>query len=95
MVDPLKVVRPNFLCRSHNYIVPRWSNVYFAAALQDNGIANARLLMVGGHDPLCLENVEHLKELKNLSQQLNLSIEGNNPDVTFRVNIYQKILPKS
>ena len=57
------------------------------AQLRKKGISHARLLMVGGHDPLCVENVEHLQELQQLAQELNLSTEGNNPDVTFETNV--------
>ena len=42
-----------------------------AAKLREKGYANTRLLMVGGHDPLCVENVEHLKELKDLAEDKN------------------------
>ena len=45
--------------------------------------------MAGGHDPLCVENVEHLKELKCLAEKLNLSIGGNDAEVTFKVTILQ------
>ena len=46
--------------------------------------------MVGGHDSLCIENVEHLKELKMLAENLMLSVEEENPDVVFKVRIELK-----
>ena len=41
--------------------------------------------MMGGHDPLCTENVEHLQELKRLSEDLKLSSTGDDPIVKFKV----------
>ena len=64
----------------------------FSAKLRENGTVNAQLIMAGGHDPLCVENVEHLKELKCLAEKLNLSIGGNDAEVTFKVTISQLTL---
>ena len=41
--------------------------------------------MIGGHDPLCIENVEHLKELKELAKKLDLPMEGEKAVMLFRV----------
>ena len=57
------------------------------ATLRNEGFSSVRLIMVGGHDSLCIENVEHLNELKILAENLQLSVEGENPDVVFKVKI--------
>jgi len=56
------------------------------AHLHKNGHSKTRLVMMGGHDPLCKENVEHLEELKALSEDLNLSSTGSDPSVIFMTN---------
>ena len=53
--------------------------------MRHKGHSGVRLIMVGGHDSLCIENVEHLKELKRLAENLQLSFEGESPDVLFKV----------
>ena len=57
----------------------------YLATLHNQGFTKARLVMMGGHDPLCTENVEHLHELKALANDLNLSSTGNDPSVIFKV----------
>ena len=44
-----------------------------------------RLIMIGGHDPLCIENVEHLKELQELAEELNLPFVGDDAVIQFKV----------
>ena len=44
-----------------------------------------RLIMIGGHDPLCIENVEHLKELQELAKELNLPFVGDDAVIQFKV----------
>ena len=56
------------------------------ATLHNKGFIKTRLVMMGGHDPLCVENVEHLQELKALANDLNLISTGTNPSVIFRVS---------
>ena len=41
--------------------------------------------MIGGHDPLCIENVEHLKELQELAEELNLHFVGDDAVIQFQV----------
>ena len=54
-----------------------------------------RLIMLGGHDPLCIENVEHLKELKELAEELNLPFEGDNAVILFKVICIQNSIRAS
>ena len=54
-----------------------------------------RLIMIGGHDPLCIENVEHLKELKELAEELNLPFEGDNAVILFKVICIQNSIRAS
>jgi len=56
------------------------------AKLHEKGFTETRLVMMGGHDPLCTENVEHLQELKRLSEDLKLSSTGDDPIVKFKTN---------
>ena len=82
----------NFMSRLKSKIAKASQFYLFliAAKLREEGYANTRLLMVGGHDPLCVENVEHLKELKDLAEDKNLSMDGNDTDIIFKV-IYTKL----
>ena len=64
---------------------------HYLAHLHKNGHSKTRLVMIGGHDPLCKENVEHLEELKALSEDLNLSSTGSDPSVIFMVRNYNII----
>ena len=57
------------------------------AVLRNKGYSSVRLIMVGGHDSQCIENVEHLEELKILAENLKLSVDERNPDIVFKVSI--------
>ena len=54
-----------------------------------------RLIMIGGHDPLCIENVEHLKELQELAKELNLPFVGDDAVIQFKVISIQNSIKTS
>ena len=54
-----------------------------------------RLIMIGGHDPLCIENVEHLKELQELAEELNLPFVGDDAVIQFKVISIQNSIKTS
>ena len=54
-----------------------------------------RLIMIGGHDPLCIENVEHLKELQELAEELNLPFVGDDAVIQFKVISIRNIINTS
>ena len=64
---------------------------HYLAHLHKNGHSKTRLVMMGGHDPLCKENVEHLEELKALSEDLKLSNTGDDASVIFMVRSFNGI----
>ena len=51
--------------------------------------------MIGGHDPLCIENVEHLKELQELAEELNLHFVGDDAVIQFQVIFIQNSIKAS
>ena len=51
--------------------------------------------MIGGHDPLCIENVEHLKELQELAEELNLHFVGDDAVIQFQVISIQNSIKAS
>lgn len=54
-----------------------------------------RLIMIGGHDQLCIENVEHLKELQELAKELNLPFVGDDAVIQFKVISIQNSIKTS